>query len=140
MADSWLFHFHLPYCKLPGGIRQKPNTKMKTKNIIVPLMTALALIGILTACKSDSNLKSQAKISEADARQIAMTKVPNGTIKEAELEKEKGRLIWSFDMSIPDSKDIKEVNVDAVTGEVVNVETETPRQQAKEKDDEKEGK
>ena len=103
-------------------------------------MTALALVGIMTACESESNLKSQAKISEADARQIAMSKVPNGTIKEAELEKEKGRLIWSFDMSIPDSKDIKEVNVDAVSGEVVNVETETPRQQAKEKDDEKEGK
>lgn len=135
-----MFHFHLAYSILPGEIRHKPNTKMKTKKLIVPLMTALALIGILTACESESNLKSQAKISETEARQIAMNKIPNGTIKEAELEKEKGRLIWSFDMSIPDSRDIKEVNVDAVTGEVVNVETETPRQQAKEKDDEKEGK
>jgi uncharacterized membrane protein YkoI len=104
-------------------------------------VTITALAGLLAACESESDLKSKAKISEAEARQIAMSKVPNGTIKEAELEKEKGHLIWSFDMAIPDSKDIKEVNVDAITGEVIAVETETPKQQAKEKDeDEKEGK
>ena len=59
--------------------------------------------------------------------------MPNGTVKEAELEKEKGQLIWSLDVTIPDSKDIKEVNVDAITGKVLSVETETPEQQAKEK-------
>jgi uncharacterized membrane protein YkoI len=119
---------------------------MKLNKIIPALITTLALAGLLSACEtehekeSESALKAQAKISEADAKQIAMSKVPNGTIKEGELEKEKGRLIWSFDIAIPDSKDIKEVNVDAITGEVVGVETETPKQQAKEKDDEKEEK
>ncbi|HZV36797.1 MAG TPA: PepSY domain-containing protein [Verrucomicrobiae bacterium] len=113
---------------------------MKTKKLIVSFLATVALVAVLAACKSESHLKSQAKISEDQARQIAISKVPNGTIKESELEKEKGRLIWSFDIAIPDSKDIKEVNVDAITGEVVAVETETPRQQAKEKDDEKEGK
>ena len=58
--------------------------------------------------------------------------MPNGTIKDGELEKEKGKLIWSFDIATPDSKDIKEVAVDAITGEVVAVDTETPEQQAKE--------
>ena len=57
-----------------------------------------------------------------------------GTVKEAELEKEKGKLIWSFDITTPDSKDVTEVNVDAITGDVVSIEKETPGQQAKEKD------
>lgn len=122
------------------GSGAKPEQIMKTKKLIVSFLTTVALIGILAACESESHLKSQAKISEPEARQIAISKVPNGTIKESELEKEKGRLIWSFDIAIPDSRDIKEVNVDAITGEVVAVETETPSQQAKEKDDEKEGK
>jgi len=58
--------------------------------------------------------------------------VPNGTVKDGELEKEKGKLIWSFDITTPDSKDIQEIAVDAMTGALVAVETETPADQAKE--------
>ena len=122
-----------------SGKKPKHNKIMKLNKIIPALLTTLVLAGLLTACKtghekeSEEALKAEAKISEADAKQTALAKVPNGTIKEGELEKEKGRLIWSFDIAIPDSKDIKEVNVDAITGAVVSVETETPEQQAKEK-------
>ena len=84
-----------------------------------------------------AKLEAQAKISRADAEKIALAKVPNGTIKEAELEKEKGKLIWSFDIATPGSKDITEVHVNAVTGEVVGVEKETPAQQEKEKAEKK---
>lgn len=112
---------------------------MKTKHVISSFLTVSMVAGLFTACQS--NLKSQAKISETEARQIAMSQVPNGTIKEGELEKEKGHLIWSFDMAIPDSKDIKEVNIDAITGKVLAVDTENPAAQAKEKgEDAKEGK
>jgi hypothetical protein len=45
---------------------------------------------------------------------------------------EKGKLIWSFGFTTPDSKNITEVNVDAITGDVVNVEQETPQAEAKE--------
>jgi uncharacterized membrane protein YkoI len=79
-------------------------------------------------------LQAQAKISKEQAQQIALTKAPGGTVKEGELEKEKGKLIWSFDIATPGSKDITEVGVDAITGEVVSVEKETPEQQKKEKD------
>jgi uncharacterized membrane protein YkoI len=77
---------------------------------------------------------AEAKVSKADAEKIALAKVPTGTIKEGELEKEDGKLIWSFDMTTPDSKDITEVAVDAVTGAVVAVDKETPADQAKEKE------
>ena len=68
------------------------------------------------------------------ARQTVLAKVPNGTVKAAEIEKEKGKLQWSFDVATPDSKDITEVNVDAMTGDVISVEKESARSEAKEKD------
>jgi uncharacterized membrane protein YkoI len=75
---------------------------------------------------------AQAKVSKDDAGKTALAKVPNGTIKEGELEKEKGKLIWSFDITTPDTKDITEVNVDAITGDVVFVEKEAAESEAKE--------
>ena len=75
---------------------------------------------------------AKAKVSKADAQATALAKVPNGTVKEGELEKEHGKLIWSFDITTPESKDIKEVAVDAMTGDVIAVDTETPADQAKE--------
>ena len=117
---------------------------MKTKNIIISTF-AIGLLAVgLTGCASErgghcckqekaEKLLAQAKVSKADAEKAALAKVPNGTVKESELEKEDGKLIWSVDISIPDSKDIKEVAVNAVTGEVGAVETETAADQAKEK-------
>ena len=102
-------------------------------------MLATGLLAGLTACVSESakeaNLEAQAKITKADAEKTALAKVPNGTVKEAEIEKEKGKLIWSFDIATPGTKDITEVAVDAITGEIASVETEKPEEQAKEKDE-----
>jgi uncharacterized membrane protein YkoI len=106
------------------------------------LCTAL-VIGLLAGCASEkgereesqAQLQSAAKISRTDAEHIALARVPNGTIKSAELEKEKGKLIWSFDMNTPDSKDITEVNVDAITGQVVGVDKESPAKEEKEKEE-----
>jgi uncharacterized membrane protein YkoI len=110
---------------------------MKTKILIC---SAICL-GLLTGCMSEKHeqakLESEAKVSRADAEKTALEKVPGGTIKEGELEKEKGKLIWSFDISTPGTADIKEVAVDAFSGEVVSVDTETARDEAKEKKKEK---
>lgn len=79
-----------------------------------------------------AKLMSKAKLSKEAAEQIALSKVPNGTVKEAELENEKGKLIWSFGFATPDSVNTTEVNVDAITGNIVNMEQETPQAEAKE--------
>jgi len=86
----------------------------------------LLATGLVAGCKTEneSALQQRAKVSKADAQATALTKVPNGTVKEGELEKEHGKLIWSFEINTPDTKDITEVNVDAITGEVVNIEHE----------------
>jgi Peptidase propeptide and YPEB domain len=118
---------------------------MKTKKIVCYTLASLLVCGGLIAgltgcaskgcekCHKHGDLAAEAKISKADAEKTALAKVPNGAVKESELEKEHGKLIWSVDITIPDSKDIKEVAVNAITGEVVgDVETETPADQAKE--------
>ena len=97
--------------------------------------SAVLLAGFLMGCETENQakLQGQATVSKPEAEKIALAQVASGTIKEGELEKEKGRLIWSFDIATPDSKDITEVQVDAKTGQVVAVEKETPKQEQKEK-------
>lgn len=99
-------------------------------------LCSILAAGLLAGCQSESqsNLQTEARISKADAQATALAKAPNGTVKEAELEREHGKLIWSFDIATPDSKDITEVNVNAVTGEIVNVEHEKADKEKGEKD------
>ena len=92
---------------------------------LVPLSITVGLLAAGLAACTSPNAKD-AKITKAEAQKIALARVPNGAIKESELEKEKGKLIWSFDVATPDTKNITEVNVDAVTGEIVAVDIETP--------------
>jgi len=108
---------------------------MKIQNIIGALFT-IGLMTCFTASASDKaegKLAAQAKISKAEEVKTALAKVPGGTIKEGELEKEHGKLVWSFDIATPGSKDITEIQVDAKTGNIVSETKETPEDQAKEK-------
>jgi uncharacterized membrane protein YkoI len=121
------------------------DTNMKIKNIICSVVTLGLLAGGLTACVTEreegkegekataAKLEAQAKISKAEAEKIALAKVPGGTIKEGDIEKEKGKVIWSFDIATPGTKDITEVQVDAMTGAIVDIAKETVADQEKEK-------
>jgi len=114
---------------------------MKSKHLFAATLAlallAAGLVGCATEAQEQAQLAAQAKVSRATAGQTALSKVPGGTIKEGELEKEKGKLIWSFDIATPGSKDISEVAVDAMNGEVLSVEKETPKEQEKEEDEKK---
>ena len=110
---------------------------METNRRYTKLVAALALVGLTTSTllaaeETDAQLQAQAKITKAEAEKTALAKVPKGTISASELEKEHGKLIWSFDIAMPHSKNITEVQVDAKSGKIVAAEVETPRQQAKE--------
>ena len=91
------------------------------------------LAGCMTEKQGKANLEAEAKVSKADAEKTALAQVPGGKIKEGELEKEKGKLIWSFDIATPGTKDVTEVQVDAITGGVVSKVVESAAEQAKEK-------
>src|SRR5258705_6983327 len=109
---------------------------MKSRQLSTAIAIFAGYLGALTALadtpKDDPALLAQAKVEHAAAEKTALTKVPGGVIKEGELEREHGKLVWSFDVQPPKSKNIIEVQVDAVTGKVVSVTTETPADQAKE--------
>lgn len=65
-----------------------------------------------------------AKISLPEALKAAQAAV-SGTVIAAELEKEKGKIIFSFDiLPTPGSQIIQEVHIDALTGKVIAKEEE----------------
>jgi len=115
---------------------------MKNKNILCSIvslgMLAAGLMGCETEKHSKASLEAEAKVSKADAEKTAMAAVPGGMIKEGELEKEHGKLIWSFDIATPGTKDITEVQVDAINGGIVSKTIESAAAEAKEKKGEKE--
>jgi uncharacterized membrane protein YkoI len=120
-------------------------TIMKTKSLIGVALSAVLLAGCATEKHESKEAKqaklmAMAKVSQADAQATALAQVPNGTVKEAELEKEHGKLIWSFDIATPGTQDITEVNVDAMDGKVVSTEKEKAEDEAKEAKGEKKDK
>ncbi len=88
-----------------------------------PILIALGLVFALGTAFAKA--KYPAKVSMDTARATALTKVPGKVIKE-ELEKEKGRWIYSFEIKPTGETGrlVKEVNLDADTGEVIAIETE----------------
>jgi uncharacterized membrane protein YkoI len=82
--------------------------------------------------ESQAALQKEAKISEETARATALKEVPNGTVKSSELEREKGKLIYSYDITVPGKSGIDEVNVNAITGAVVAKAHEGPAAEKKE--------
>jgi len=77
--------------------------------------------------KGDPKLKAEAKVSEADAIATAEKEVPDGKIESGEIEREGGKLIYSFDIKVPKKSGVEEVNVDAMTGTVVKKEHESAK-------------
>jgi uncharacterized membrane protein YkoI len=83
-------------------------------------------------------LLGSAKVTPEVAIRTAKARVPGGTIKSAEIEKEDGNLIYSFDIEVPRQEGIEEVNVDAATGKVLAVEHESAEAEKAEKAKEQE--
>jgi len=66
------------------------------------------------------SLVSKAKINEDSARAIALKRVP-GTVQSVDLERERGRLLYDFKIQRTGRKSTTEVEVSAMTGRVVAV-------------------
>ena len=131
-------------------VRKEVYSKMKKYGIIALVISLIVLLGFAFAAekgaKKDPIAEKQAlakavKVNMADALAIA-TKQVSGTVLNAEVEDENGKVIYSFEI-LPtlDSKIIKEVNIDAATGAIVATEDETGTSEAKEvAEEKKEGK
>lgn len=100
----------------------------------VAVIFVIAATGVSAQEKQDANLVRQAKITLEQAREIAQKKAA-GKIESEELEREHGKLIYSFD--IRNSKGtITEVQVDAKTGKLVSVKEESKKDEKNEKQQE----
>ena len=65
------------------------------------------------------SLTREAKVTEAAASVTALAKVPNGAIEAVELEREGGKLLYSYDIKVAGKSGIDEVQVNAITGDIV---------------------
>ena len=97
----------------------------------IPLLALASLFAFSSSLAladetTQAKLHAEAGISEAQARTTALATVPGGSVSSTELEKEHGKLIWSFDIAQVGSKHITEVQVDAKTGKIVSTKAETP--------------
>ncbi len=109
------------------------------KNYIIPSRLLLAAVTAFSICSvavaspnEEAALTKEAKISKADAEKTALAKVRNGSIKSGEIEREHGKLVWSFDLTQPRMKGVTEIQVDAITGRIASRKRETPAQEAAE--------
>ena len=101
----------------------------------VTLSILLLVTTGLVPITSDAQTK---RIGMKRATQIA-TKRIHGRVKSSELEKEKGRWIYSFDISTGKGK-ITEVNVDAYSDKIIGIEHESAKKEADENKMEMKGK
>jgi uncharacterized membrane protein YkoI len=114
---------------------------MLTKLDHYALLLASALLVVGTTARAQASkpagsqtaLRHEAKIAEADARKTALAAVPGGRVQSHELEREKGKLIYSYDITVAGKSGIEEVNVDAITGAIVAHEHEDAAAEAKER-------
>jgi hypothetical protein len=105
--------------------------KMRTSTLIGILLALLSLAEWAggESKASQAALSKEAKITMEQAQKTALAKEA-GKIQSKEIEREKGRLIYSFDIKMADG--IHEVNIDAMTGEVVEDTVESADAEAKE--------
>ena len=106
-------------------------------SLVLASFAAMPLAAQAAKKETEKDLKAEAKISMADAKKTALAEVPGGKIKSSELEREKGNLIYSFDIKVKGKKGIEEVNVDAISGKVIAHEHEDAKAEKKEAKDEK---
>jgi hypothetical protein len=89
--------------------------KLSTRHLIAPLALFLSVTAVNAFAYTGEKLAGEAKLTIDQARTIAL-KIHPGKIVEESLEREKGRLLFSFD--IRDGKVTHEVSVDAKTGKI----------------------
>ena len=77
--------------------------------------------------ETQAELQKEAKMTMVDARAMALREVPGAKVQAGEIEREGGKLIYSFDMKVPHKSGIDEVNIDAMTGKLVSKQHETPK-------------
>lgn len=107
------------------------NSKDFCRLICLAVALLIASVGPIFA-SSQGHAKHTGNITKRQAEQIALNKVRGGTLRSAELQVANGTHFWAVYVVKGDSKNAKEVSVDATTGKILGVQTEKPEDQAEE--------
>ena len=99
----------------------------------------ISAVTILLAFASTARAQSttDAKISRDSATVVALARVPGGVVQSIELEREKGTIVYSFDIAVAGKSGVEEILVSALDGHVVAHEHESPKQERSEAEREK---
>jgi len=123
-------------CACATAVTLSAQTPAAAKPMVAPAakQTAMAKPMAKPMAKKDTpaSLRREAKIKEKTARATALKEVPNGKVRTSELERENGKLIYTFGIKVAGKTGIEEVNINAITGAVVTHEHETPKAEKKE--------
>ncbi len=104
-------------------------SKLSSICVALSVGVAVSLVAVASSASGAAPARAGAqhahRFSMAQARKTALARVP-GEVKAEELEHESGRWIYSFEIRPKGEKRkiIREVNVDADTGRIVDVSTE----------------
>ncbi|HYY27817.1 MAG TPA: PepSY domain-containing protein [Chthoniobacterales bacterium] len=99
--------------------------KLAVGLLAISAFIAVGAESVSAAQTSQAQLQKQAKITEQQAQKTALAEVSHGVIKSSELEKEHGKLVWSFDVTAPNSTQTSIVQVDAMTGKFLSKKSES---------------
>ena len=103
-----------------------PDSLIMKRNRLAGVWLLFGLLGagvVMPALASEPPAPPTAntRMSEAKAREIVLAKMPGWKLDSGRLEKEHGRMVWEFDAPTGG-----EIQVDAVTGEIIAGLPETP--------------
>jgi uncharacterized membrane protein YkoI len=100
---------------------------MMRKPVLVATLTA-AVAGSAAAWsvqqEEEARLLARAAVSMESAQQTALAAFPGARIDESEIEEENGRLIYSFELAVSGQSGLVDVEVDAMTGELLPAEVD----------------
>jgi len=109
--------------------------KIKSLFIVTAFSAAALFVPTASAVKKESKeaaLLREAKITMAEARKTALAQVP-GNVEMAKPEREKGKVLFEFEIHRADTNAEVEIHIDAVTGDVFDTK-EKSKGSAKEKE------
>jgi uncharacterized membrane protein YkoI len=109
---------------MPSGFAATEYQMIRTALAVVAL-SSLTLSQAFAGEPSQAALMKRAHISKAAATRTALSRVPDAQVKSAEIEREHGRLIWSFDLAQAGNTGVTEVQVNAGTGRIVSEQHES---------------
>ena len=123
-----------------AGTTQKPSSTHTSASTTTSSTTSSSMASTsMTPVKSDipAALAKEAKVSLEAARKTALAHVKDGTVRSEELEREHGKLLYSFDIAAKGKSGVSEVHVDAMTGKYLSTHHESAATEKKEAKEEK---